>query len=155
MKRTISPPPPLSQPHLFPLPRLDRPAADFKERLELFVAEGDRDGAVKYFMRTVGVPGFALAVMRLFPFWKDLRAVAHTLPYDAAVMAGFGLPAKRLAALKVPVVAIAGEKTTPTLKRAVAEVAKTVPGARHKVAPRMSHAVDARRLAPLLRSWAS
>ena len=132
----------------------DRPAPDFKERLEALVAKDDRDGAVKYFMRTVGVPGIALAIMRLFPFWKDLRAAAHTLPYDAAVMAGFDFPAKRLAALKVPVVAIAGEKTTPTLKRAVAEVARTVPGAQHKVAPRMSHAVDAKRMAPLLRGWA-
>jgi pimeloyl-ACP methyl ester carboxylesterase len=131
----------------------DRPAPDFKEHLEALVARGERDEAVKYFMRTVGVPGFALAIMRLFPFWKDLRAVAHTLPYDAAVMAGFDFPTKRLAALKVPVVAIAGEKTTPTLKRAAAEVAATVPGARHEVAPRMSHAVDAKRMAPLLRSW--
>ena len=132
----------------------DRPAPDFKERLEALLARGDRSGAVSYFMRTVGVPGFMLAVMRLFPFWKQLAAVAHTLPYDAAIMAGFDFPRKRLAALKVPVVAIAGEKTTPTLKRAVAEVAATVPGAQHKVAPGMSHAVNAKRLAPLLRSWA-
>ncbi len=131
----------------------DRPDRDFKEKLEALVAQGKRSEAVSYFMRTVGVPGFMLAVMRLFPFWKQLAAVAHTLPYDAAVMAGFDFPAKRLAALKVPVVAIAGEKTTPTLKAAVAQVAKTVPGAQHKVAPKMSHAVDSKRLAPLLRSW--
>lgn len=131
----------------------DRPASDFKEHLEGLVADGKRDAAVAYFMKTVGVPGFAVAIMRLFPFWKDLRAVAHTLPYDAAVMAGFDFPKARLARLKVPVVAIAGEKTTPTLKRAVAEVAATVPGAKHEVAPKMSHAVDAKRLAPLLRTW--
>lgn len=131
----------------------DRPDRDFKERLEAFLAQGDRDGAVTYFMRTVGVPALAVAIMRLFPFWKDLRAVAHTLPYDAAVMAGFDFPRKRLAGLTVPVVAVAGEKTTPTLKRAVAEVAKTVPGAQHRMAPRMNHAVDAKRMAPLLRSW--
>jgi len=131
----------------------DRPAPDFQRHLESLIAQGKRDEAVAYFMRTVGVPGFAVKIMRLFPFWKDLRAVAHTLPYDAAVMAGFDFPRHRLAALKVPVVAVAGEKTTPTLKRAVAEVAKTVPGAQHKVAPKMNHAVNAKRMAPLLRSW--
>jgi pimeloyl-ACP methyl ester carboxylesterase len=133
----------------------DRPAPDFKERLERLVAEGDRSGAVSFFMRTVGAPAAMVAVMRLFPFWKQLAAVAHTLPYDAAVMAGFDFPAKRLAALKVPVVAIAGEKTTPTLKAAVAEVARTVPGARHQMAPKMGHAVNAKRIAPLLRSWSA
>ena len=52
-------------------------------------------------------------------------------------------------------VAIAGEKTTPTLKQSVAELAKTVPGTRQEVAPKMSHAIDAKRMAPLLRSWAN
>ena len=131
----------------------DRPAPDFKEHLEGLVSRGERDEAVKYFMRTVGVPGFILAVMRLFPFWKDLRSVAHTLPYDAAVMAGFDFPTKRLATLKVPVVAVAGEKTTPTLKRSVDEVARTVPGAKRLESPKMNHAVNAKRMAPLLRSW--
>jgi pimeloyl-ACP methyl ester carboxylesterase len=132
----------------------DRPAPDFKEHLEALVAQGERDEAVSYFMRTVGVPGWMMRIMRLFPFWKDLRVVAHTLPYDAAIMAGFDFPTARLARLKVPVVAIAGEKTTPTLTRAVEEVARTVPGAEHKVAPKMNHAVNAKRMAPLLRSWA-
>lgn len=133
----------------------DRPAPDFKEHLERLIAEGKRDEAVSYFMTTVGMPAFAVRIMRLFPFWKDLRAVAHTLPYDAAVMAGFDFPAKRLATVKVPVVAIAGGKTTPTLKRAVEEVARTVPGAQRKVAPKMGHAVNAKRMAPLLRSWSA
>lgn len=131
----------------------DRPAADFKEHLEALIAQDKRDEAVSYFMRTVGVPGFAVRIMRIFPFWKDLRVVAHTLPYDAAVMAGFDFPTERLARLKVPVVAIAGEKTTPTLKRSVLEVVKTVPGAQQRVAPKMGHAVNAKRMAPLLRSW--
>lgn len=133
----------------------DRPAPDFREHLEGLIAQERRDEAVTYFMTTVGVPRFAVRIMRLFPFWKDLRSTAHTLPYDAAVMAGFDFPTKRLTAIKVPVVAIAGEKTTPTLKRSVDEVAKTVPGAQRRVAPKMGHAVNAKRMAPLLRSWAT
>lgn len=133
----------------------DRPAADFKEHLEALIRDDKRDEAVAYFMTTVGVPRLAVRIMRLFPFWKDLRAVAHTLPYDAAVMAGFDFPTKRLATLQVPVVAIAGEKTTPTLKRAVQEVARTVPGAQQRIAPKMNHAVNAKRMAPLLRSWSA
>src|SRR5687768_15110463 len=58
----------------------DRPAPDFKEHLEALVAQEKRDEAVAYFMRTVGVPAIGVRIMRLFPFWKDLRATAHTLP---------------------------------------------------------------------------
>lgn len=131
----------------------DRPAADYGARVTSLIAAGRRDEAVTLFMVTVGVPRLAVALMRLFPLWKDLRAVAHTLPYDAAVMGDFDFPIERLASIPVPVVAVAGEKTTATLQRAVREVAATVPGAQHRLAPGMSHAINAARLAPLLREW--
>ena len=130
----------------------DRPAGDYGKRVTALIADGKRDEAVKLFMVTVGVPRFAVAIMRLFPFWKDMRGVAHTLPYDAAIMGSFDLPAE-LKSIRVPVLAVAGEKTAPTLKRAVQAVAETVPGAQHRVAPKMSHAIKAAVLAPLLRSW--
>jgi pimeloyl-ACP methyl ester carboxylesterase len=131
----------------------DRPAADYSKRVTALIADGKRDEAVKLFMVTVGVPRFAVAIMRLFPFWKHMRTVAHTLPYDAAIMGTFDLPVAELESIRVPVVAVAGEKTTPTLKRAVQAVAETIPGAQHRVAPKMSHAIKAAVLAPLLRSW--
>lgn len=131
----------------------DRPAADYAARVTALIAQGRRDDAVKFFMVTVGVPRWAVAIMRLFAFWKDMRAAAHTLPYDAAVMDGFTFPAERLKTIRVPVIAVAGATTTPTLKRAVREVAETVPDAYHREAPRMNHAINAARLAPLLRAW--
>ena len=130
----------------------DRPAVDYGKRVTALIADGKRDEAVKLFMVTVGVPRFAVAIMRLFPFWKEMRSVAHTLPYDAAIMGTFDVPAE-LQSIRVPVLAVAGEKTAPTLKRAVQAVAETVPGAQHRVAPKMSHAIKAAVLAPLLRSW--
>lgn len=131
----------------------DRPAADYGERVAALIAAGKRDEAVKLFMVTVGVPRFVVPIMRLFPFWKDMRATAHTLPYDAAIMGDFEFPARELRSIKVPVVAVAGEKTTPTLKKAVDAVAATVPGAQHRTAPKMNHAIKPAVLAPLLRSW--
>ncbi|MGH7678296.1 MAG: alpha/beta fold hydrolase, partial [Gemmatimonadaceae bacterium] len=121
--------------------------------LTALIADGKRDEAVKYFMITVGVPRLFVALMRLFPFWKQMRAAAHTLPYDAAVMDGFEFPARQLASIRVPVVAAAGEKTTATLRRAAEAVAEAVPGARHRIAPKMSHAVKPAALGPLLREW--
>lgn len=131
----------------------DRPAADYRQRVTALIAQGRRDEAVKFFMVTVGVPRVVVFVMRFLPFWKDMRAAAHTLPYDAAVMGDFELPAQMLASVRVPVVVAAGEKTTATLQRAAQATAEAIPGAEYRVAPGMSHAVKPAVLAPLLREW--
>ena len=69
------------------------PPADAEARLAQMVAEGRRGEAVGYFMREVfGAPAAVVAVMRLLPVWRRLKAVANTLlvantlPYEAAVM---------------------------------------------------------------------
>ena len=51
-------------------------------------ARGPAD-AVKYFMtKVIGLPGPFVAMMRLMPAWKHLKAMAPTLPYDARVVGG-------------------------------------------------------------------
>ncbi|HLE97355.1 MAG TPA: alpha/beta fold hydrolase [Candidatus Thermoplasmatota archaeon] len=128
----------------------DAPPADYLAHVTRLVDEGRRDEAVKYFMRVVGVPGFLVAVMPFFPFWKDARAAAHTLPYDGAVMGDFKIPEKRLREIKTPTFALAGGRTTPTLKAAVAAVARTVPGAVHREVPKQNHGVKPAAIAPVL-----
>ena len=127
--------------------------ADYGARVTALIAEEKRDAAIKLFMVTVGVPRFFVPLMRLMPFWKDARTVAHTLPYDAAIMDGFALPTDALRSIRIPVVAAAGEKTPPVLRRAAEAVAATVPGAQLRIAPKMSHAIKPTILAPLVRSW--
>src|SRR5256884_9160041 len=97
-----------------------RPDPDYEERVRTLIAQGRRDDAVQYFMRTVGVPKFFIVLMRLFPFWKDMRAVAHTLPYDAAVMGGFTLPAERLARVPAPPLGMSGVEKPPAPRTAAA-----------------------------------
>jgi pimeloyl-ACP methyl ester carboxylesterase len=126
-------------------------AAGFEPTLKDFVAAGKRDAAVAYFLRTVGVPGVAVAIMKLLPMWKVMRGVAHTLPYDAAVMDGFKVPTARLAKVKAPTWLVAGAKTTPSLKLAAAAAAKAVPGAQHRLLPKSNHGVKPAAIAPLLR----
>ena len=46
----------------------------------------------------VGAPAPIVVMMRLMPWiWRKLEAVAHTLPYDAAVMTAFRIPRARFA----------------------------------------------------------
>jgi pimeloyl-ACP methyl ester carboxylesterase len=104
-------------------------------------------------MRTVGVPAFFVAIMRILPFWKDLRRVAHTLPYDAAVMRRFELPAVRLSGIRVPTLVVGGGKSPTSLKAAVRAVAQAVPGAQFSEIPGQSHAIKASALAPVVRRF--
>ncbi|WP_433241310.1 alpha/beta fold hydrolase [Streptosporangium sp. CA-135522] len=128
-----------------------RPPADHRERLEELVAAGRRGEAAKYFMSKVfGVPGVFVAVMRLLPMWSRLKAVANTLPYDAAVMGDYSLPVEQMASVAVPTLVIAGEKSPVVLRQAAREVAGVVPNARHRALEGQNHNVSMKALAPVL-----
>jgi pimeloyl-ACP methyl ester carboxylesterase len=124
--------------------------ADFEGELKKRLAGGHRGGALKYFMRDmVGVPALVVVLMRLmFWTWRKLKAVAHTLPYDAAVMSGFEVPTARLGSIKIPTLAMSGSKTTDRLKKAARAVADAVPGARHRELAGQTHMVNPAVLAP-------
>lgn len=126
------------------------PGADHERRLQELVAAGNRSGAVTYFMRSmVQVPAPFVLMMRLMPWmWRQLKAVAHTLPYDAAVMSEFTVPRARLGSIRVPVLAMHGSKTDARLKLAAQEVAEAVPGATHRVLAGQTHNVKPGVLVP-------
>jgi pimeloyl-ACP methyl ester carboxylesterase len=123
---------------------------DHEGRLQGLLAAGDRAGAVRYFMRSmVGVPAPFVLMMQLTPWvWPKLKAVAHTLPYDAAVMSGFKVPARRLAAVKVPTLAMYGSKTDVRLQKATRAVADAVPRAQLRALAGQNHNVAPKALTP-------
>jgi pimeloyl-ACP methyl ester carboxylesterase len=116
------------------------------DRLE----RGDRGGAVTYFMKDmVGAPPAAVMMMRLIPWvWPKLKAVAHTLPYDAAIMTSFRIPRQPFAAIDTPVLVMHGSKTDPRLKNAARAIAEVVPDAQHRELAGQTHNVQAGVLAP-------
>jgi len=128
----------------------DAPDPDYEQKMNELIARGKRDEAVKYFMRTVGVPGPLVLVMRFMPFWKDAVAAANTLPYDAAVMNGFAFPEGRLREIRVPTVVLVGGSTTATLRNGADATARTVPGATERVIPKQNHGVKPAALRPVL-----
>jgi pimeloyl-ACP methyl ester carboxylesterase len=122
----------------------------YEGQLKRLVASGNRSGAVKYFMKDmVGVPAPFVVLMRLMPWiWRKLEAVAHTLPYDAAVMTDFRIPRARLASIGVPALVMNGTKTDPRLKEAARAIAKAIPGARHNELAGQTHNVKPDVLTP-------
>ena len=125
---------------------------DHEAKLKALVAAGERGAAVKYFMRDmVSVPAPFVWLMQLMRgTWHKLAAVAHTLPYDAAIMGDWQIPAARLSSLDTPTLAMYGGKTETRLKRAIEELVKVLPNVRQQVLPGQTHNVSAAVLVPAL-----
>lgn len=126
--------------------------ARHEQQLQHLIAQGRRGDAVTYFMRRmVGIPAPFVFLMRLMPrMWKNLKAVAHTLPYDAAIMGDFSIPQHRLADIRVPALALDGEKTDTRLRNAVTALARALPNVRRRTLAGQSHNVRATALAPVV-----
>ena len=127
-----------------------RGGAEHEGRLRGLVASGDRGGAVTYFMKDmVGAPAVMVVLMRLMPWvWRKLAAVAHTLPYDAAVMTGFRVPRERFRSITTPVLVMNGSQTDQRLKDAARAIAAAIPGAEHRELAGQTHNVKPAILTP-------
>ncbi|WBU39091.1 alpha/beta fold hydrolase [Homoserinibacter sp. YIM 151385] len=128
---------------------------DHHGTLDRLIAEGRNGRAVDYFMVTmVNGPKIMPIMMRLMrKAWRHLLAVAPTLRYDAAVMGDFEVPRERLAAIRIPVLALCGEKAAPEMDAAQRAIAEAVPGARHAVLSGQTHMVSPAALGPELRAF--
>lgn len=125
---------------------------DYQKTLDALIANDDRAGALSFFMvKMVGGPAFLPLMMRLMPkVFRQLKAVAHTLPNDARVMGDFEVPTATLATITVPALIMGGSKAKPDMAAAVAGVAAAVPGAVHKTLAGQTHQVKDEAIAPEL-----
>ena len=123
---------------------------DMLPQLKTMVAEDRRGDAVKYFMKIVGVPSFGIFMMTLFPIWKKLKAVAHTLPYDITILDGFALPEDRAKAVKVPTLVAAGTKTSESISKSAKRLSELVPDSQLRMLEGQTHNVSEKAIAPVL-----
>ncbi len=130
-------------------------STDFLAKQKQLIADGDRKGAVDYFMTTmVGGPFFMPLMMRLMPkVFRELQAVAHTLPYDTELLNGFEVPTERFASIKTPALVMGGSKFKPNMKKAVYDVAGAVPDATLVILEGQTHQVSPAVLAPALKEF--
>jgi pimeloyl-ACP methyl ester carboxylesterase len=142
--------------HVDPADRV--PPPDFARRLDELVAADRRSAAVQLYMREgMGMPSVFLALMRLTPLWSKLKAVAHTLPYDWAVlgdtMAGRPLSAAEWAPVTAPTLVMSGEKSPPQLRKAAWALARVLPNGEHRSLSGQSHNPSMTALAPALEDF--
>jgi pimeloyl-ACP methyl ester carboxylesterase len=123
---------------------------DMLLQLKKMIAENRRGDAIKYFLKIVGVPSFGIFMMTLFPIWKKLKAVAHTLPNDITILDGFAIPEERAKSIKVPTLIAAGTKTSESIRRSAKRLAELVPGNQFKMLEGQTHNVSEKAIAPVL-----
>jgi pimeloyl-ACP methyl ester carboxylesterase len=127
---------------------------DVPARTQALVDEGKRGEAVKLFMRLVGVPAPFISLMRVLPAWKKMTGIAHTLPYDLAIVTpyqqGEPLPAGRYDRVTQETLVIAGGKSPEYMRNAQAAIAAAVEHGRLETLPGQTHMVKAKVTAPVL-----
>jgi pimeloyl-ACP methyl ester carboxylesterase len=125
------------------------PPADSLGQLKSFIASEQRGKAVTFFMKDmVGVPAVIAYIMRITPVWGKLKAVAHTLPYDAAILGDFTIPVNLAADVKVPTMVMGGAKSPVGLYNSVQHLAKAIPNAQSKYLEGQTHNVSMKVIAP-------
>ena len=135
----------------FSLDESTRPPADTAKTYTDLVAAGRRGDAVEYFMsKVVGLPDAFVAQARNAPFWEAQEALAHTLAYDATIMADYTLPTERAATVTTPTLVIAGGADFPWMREVAKELADAMPNAQARYLDGQGHNVDPAVLAPVL-----
>ncbi|WP_370967969.1 alpha/beta fold hydrolase [Amycolatopsis sp. cg9] len=131
-----------------------RVPADYPARLDAALADGKRGKAVKMFMTEgVGLGKATVAMMRIMPFWSKLKKVAHTIPYDTAVVSDHqsGEPlTPSWPEVTIPTLAIDGGRSPEWMRNGVSSLAKVLPSAEYTTLPDQTHIVKAAALAPVL-----
>jgi len=128
---------------------------NYERRLTELISSGRRGDAVELFMTAaVGVPPEMVAQMRNSPMWPAMEALAHTLPYDGAIMGDTmdGNPAsmKRWASVTVPTLAMDGGASPEWARNAVCALVEVLPDAQHLTLEGQTHAAEPEVVAPAL-----
>lgn len=131
-------------------PLLDDYGAELQRCLD-----ANRPGdAVAHFMKAVGMPAPMVFVMRAMPMFAKLKRVAHTLPYDFAVVAdsqrGRPLSPDRWSAYRGPTLVMMGGKSPDWMRNANTSLAAVLPNAELRTLPGQTHMVSEKAVAPQL-----
>jgi pimeloyl-ACP methyl ester carboxylesterase len=131
-----------------------RPPADQIQQYNTMLAEGRRGDAAQYFMeKVVGMPAEFVASARSQPWWAATEALAHTLPYDATIMADYSLPADRAAAVTIPTLVLDGGASFGFMGPTADALANALPRGERRTLAGQEHNIDPNVLAPALKEF--
>ncbi|WP_309057024.1 alpha/beta fold hydrolase [Streptomyces sp.] len=133
------------------VPGFRTPPAGFAGHLDALLAAGRRGEAVEYFLgEHVGFPPEWVKEWKDSPLWPSNEALAHTLPYDTAVMGDGRVPVERMAGMRVETLVVNSDHTSDWLLAAAEATAAALPDGRRLELPGVWHRVLPEVLGPVL-----
>jgi pimeloyl-ACP methyl ester carboxylesterase len=127
---------------------------DYRAELVRCLDANRRGDAVALFMKAVGVPVPFIFLMRFMPVFSKLKAVAHTLPYDFALVGdaqrGQPLPKGRWNSCTQPTLVMVGGKSPVWIRNANQALAAALPRAELRTLAGQTHMVSESAMAPVL-----
>jgi pimeloyl-ACP methyl ester carboxylesterase len=133
-----------------------QPLDDYEGHTTKLVAEGKLDELIEYFITVVaGIPAeFVGGIKQDQVMWERMRAIAPTIPHDAAFMSEFmkgkPLPAGYWSKVKVPVLVGDGGASPAWLHNAAEALAEALPNASRETFEGQTHSFDPNMLAPVI-----
>jgi len=133
-----------------------QPLEDYEGHTTKLVAEGKLDELIEYFITAVaGIPAeFVGGIKQDQAMWERMRAIAPTIPHDAAFMGEFmkgkPLPAGYWSKVKVPVLVGDGGASPAWLHHAAEALAEALPNASRETFKDQTHSLDPKVLAPVV-----
>ncbi len=131
---------------------------DIVDQLKDMVESGRRGDAAEIFMiKGSLMPADTVAGMRTQPFWPGVKAVAHTLVYDAMIMdgtmQGTSLPADRWATFTIPTLVIYGGAGPAWSRNAAEALVEMLPNAKRQTLEGQFHELTPDILTPVLEKF--
>lgn len=125
----------------------DQPSTDYMGRISELVQNGDRGVAVAFFLSVaVGIPGPVLEQIKRSSAWPRMESLAHTLPYEGALMGstqtGQPLPRDRWPHVSIPSLVMDGGASPKWFARAADALAELLPEAERRTFPDQHHGVS-------------
>jgi len=111
---------------------------NFIDEVSALVSANRRNDAVKlFFAKAMGIPSFAVTLMRLLmPGWSKMAGVAHTIPYDLTLLAGTqtgkALPSGRWAGTTAPTLLMVGSKSEAFFHSGARSLAELLPNVQYR-----------------------
>ena len=125
--------------------------ADAAQQLSRMIADGEKGNAVKFYLKKViGLPAIIVFILRLTPNWPKMKAMANSLPYDAAICGNFNVPKDLVASITIPTIVIDSKQSPDILRNAVQEVATVLTNGKRLSLKGKPHDVPPKVLVPEL-----
>jgi pimeloyl-ACP methyl ester carboxylesterase len=127
---------------------------DTLRHMKALIAVNKRSAAIKFFFKSIELPGVFSVLLPLTPLWPKMKSIAHTLPYDFAIttpyQTGKPLPKTLWQQVVAPTWVGAGSKSPDWMQYSERMLADLLPSARYHVLPAQTHNLNPKKIAPEL-----